>query len=188
MSAANVYEDWRTIALTSSLLAALYIALYQLNVLIMGTEAFSGVASVLFLPAFVRLLGFLLVGLWVVPTLFVAAWWCVDLGLDPTSQIIVAFSLSIGSPIALWVARRLVDIQPKLENLNGIHLLVLSIAAALGNGTAYHLGLSVVGAEPQSINSFMVTALGDAVGTWAIIYSLKTLLIFIGRLISLSRD
>jgi hypothetical protein len=52
-------------ALISVALSVLYIALYYLSDWLVGNEAVGGVASIFFLPAFVRLLGFLLVGYWV---------------------------------------------------------------------------------------------------------------------------
>ena len=155
--------------------------LYRANVLIMGKDNFGGVASLIFLPAFTRLLGFLLIRHWTIPALFAAAWFCVDLGLDPKSQFIVALSLAVGSPIAIGEVSRAIGLSPSLANLNGKKLLLLSAASALGSGAAYHIGLSVVGAETSVDGSFMATVVGDALGTWAIIYSLKAVLTLVGR-------
>lgn len=159
--------------ITVALLALCYISLYRLNAMFIGTDAFNGVAAWLFLPAFVRLLGFLLVGFWSIPALFVAALICVDLSLGPAAQIIVCVFLAAGAPIALWAACNLVGVQPSLKNLSGSQLLILSVAAALGSGASYHIGLTLVGADVHSAASFFTSAFGDAVGTWVVIYVLK---------------
>lgn len=168
--------DFRSTALTAMLLAAVYIGLYRLNVLIMGDTAFGGLASLVFLPAFVRLLAVLLIGWWSIPTLFVAAWFCVDLDLDPGSQFIVATALALGAPLAIQYTRRDTGLHSTLSNLTGQRLLLLSFASAFGNGVAYHLGLLLVGGTPGLTSSFPATILGDTVGTWAVIYALKIIL------------
>ena len=179
----NSFSFGRT-GLTVVMLTLAYISLYELNALVMGTEAFNGVAAWLFLPAFVRLLGFLLVGFWSVPALFVAALVCVDLSLSPTSQLIVSFFLAIGAPVALGVTSKIIGVEAYLRNLNGSRILILSVAAALGSGTAYHIGLAAVGVQTYSAASFFTAAFGDALGTWAVIYILKLLLTLGGNVIS----
>lgn len=151
----------------------------------MGTEAFGGIAVLLFLPAFVRLLGFLLIGLWSIPALFLAALICVDLSLSVTSQIIVSLFLAVGAPLGLLVSSRLIGVTPTLNNLNSTRLLVLSVAAALGSGTAYHTGLTIVGAETHSAGSFFTAAFGDAAGTWVVIYAIKILLMLVSKVVAL---
>ena len=171
---------WQT-GITIVLLALGYVSLYGLNATLIGTEAFNGVAAWLFLPAFVRLLGFLLIGFWSVPALFVAALICVDLSLSPASQILVSFFLAIGAPLALWSVSNLVGVDLSLKNLSGSQILVLSVAAALGSGASYHIGLTLVGVEVHSPASFVTAAFGDAAGTWAVIYILKMLVTVVSR-------
>lgn len=166
------------------LVALSYVALYQLNSVLMGTQAFNGVASLLFLPAFVRFLGFLLIGFWSVPGLFIAALLCVDLSLSPISQVIVSLLLALGAPTALWIASKTIAVRPTLDNLTSIRLLILSVAAALGSGAAYHIGLTFVGAQTHSLETFCTAAFGDAAGTWAVIYLLKLLLTLASRLLA----
>lgn len=175
------YAAVRTTGITLVLIALAYITLYNLNAALVGTNAFNGVATWLFLPAFVRLLGFLLVGLWSIPALFVAALFCVDLSLSPASQIIVSFFLAVGAPTALWAASNLVGVKPSLQHLSGSQIFVLSVAAALGSGASYHIGLTLVGVEVHSPASFATAAFGDAAGTWAVIYLLKMLVTLASR-------
>lgn len=181
MSQRTNARAWHTTAITAAVICCLYIILYKVNVLIMGSDDFGGIASLVFLPAFIRLLGFLLIGYWTIPALFVAAWFCVDLGLDPISQFIVALSLSIGSSIATGEVSRAIDLNLTLANLTGAKLLILSLASATGNAAAYYFGLSLVGAEANSSSTFYATILGDTLGTWIMIYGLKGVLIILDR-------
>lgn len=160
-----------------------YILLYELNELLMGSTAFGGIASLIFLPAFVRLLGFLFLGLRTVMPLFVAAMFCVDLDLSLGNQILVASALAIGSPVALLAANQIAGLRPDLDNLTAGRLLSLSAASSIGSATAYHIALMVIGSEGVSTVTVIVAVLGDAIGTWAIIYALKLLLTLTGRLL-----
>lgn len=174
--------DCRQIATTSSVICALYVLLYQANVLIIGDKAFGGIAALVFLPAFTRLLGFLLIRYWTVPPLFLAAWLCVDLGLDPRSQVVVSLALAVGAPIAIDQMCRAIQLEPSLDNLTGRKLLALSAASAVGSGLAYHLALLLVGVEFTVDRTLMATIAGDALGTWVIVYLLKLSLTVAGRL------
>ena len=161
--------------------AVAFIILYYVNVAITGTEALNGIAAWLFLPAFVRLVAFLLIGYWSIPALFVSALVTIDFSLSPSSHIIVCAFFAIGAPIALGITTKQIGVSPSLKNLSGTQLLVLSVASALGSAAAYHIGLTVVGSQAHSAASFATTALGDAAGTWVVIYTIKLLLTFIGR-------
>lgn len=174
-------EKVQRTSITIVMIALAYVSLYYLNAIVMGTETFNGVAAWLFLPAFIRLLGFLLLGLWSIPALFVAALICVNLSLGLTSHVIVSFFLAVGAPVTLWAVRNLVGVKPSLKNLTGSRILILSVAAALGSGGAYHLGLALVGAD-FSAASFFTAAFGNIAGTWAVIYMLKILLTLTGRM------
>lgn len=158
-----------------------YIALYELNLLLVGSEAFGGLAALIFLPAFTRLLGFLLIGLWSIPALFGAALFCVDLGLAPSQQVVVSAGLACGAPLALWAIAPFMGVQPHLDNLSAPKLVQLSFVAATGSAIGYNLGLILVGEYQGSYEVFFAIILGDAVGTWTIVYTLKTVLTFAGR-------
>lgn len=173
--------DLRTTALTGLVLIVLYIALYRLNLLIMGNEEFGGLASILFLPAFIRLLATLLIGWWSIPALFIAAWFCVDLGLSPASHFIVVAALAIGAPLTIQCARQAARLNTSLANLTGKRLLILSFASALGSAAAYHLGLLLTGTSHQLDETFLATIIGDSSGTWLVIYALKGAMTLLGR-------
>lgn len=161
-----------------------YVLLYQLNSILMGTEAFGGIASLIFLPAFVRLLGFLFLGLWAIVPLFFAALICVDLGLNFFEQFFVSLALSCGAPLALRVICSIIKISPMLDDLNARKLILLSSASAFGSAAAYHLALLSIGNVSTSNLILIATVIGDALGTWTIIYALKLILNLGGILLS----
>lgn len=158
-----------------------YVLLYRLNDFLIGNTVFGGVASILFLPAFVRLLGFLFIGLWTIIPLFFAALICVDLGFDFGEQITVAMALACGSQIALVFANRVSGLNPTLDNLTVGRLLLLSFASAVGSSAAYNGALILVGHSGGSVSTMFIALAGDAFGTWTVIYFLKMLLTFVGR-------
>ena len=172
-------------AALAAVFTALYVCLYRLSGIISGNEAFGGFASLFFLPAFVRLLAFLIIGYWSIPALFVAALFCVDLGLGPDGRIVVSAFLAVGAPLGIAVAMQMVELDLSLSNLTPSRLLWLSMGSALGNAVAYQTGLSIVGFETHGLLERAVTFIGDTAGTWTIIYILKASLTIIGR--SLSR-
>lgn len=181
----GIHDEKRLLAtgLTAALLVGLYVALYEINVLLIGDTAFGGIASLLFLPAFIRLLAVLLLGWRSAPILFVAAWICVDLELSTASQLIVASALAVGAPIGIQIAKQLSGLNVTLNNLTGKRLLFLSFAAAIGNSAAYHLGLAAVGISSRIDILVPVTILGDTIGTWIVIYGLKATLMCAGKLL-----
>lgn len=160
-----------------------YVILYRLNDALIGSTHFGGVASLIFLPAFVRLLGFLLIGPWTIFPLFFAALICVDLGLGIGQQVIVAMALSCGAPIALAFACKMTELNPTLSNLTVGRMFVLSLASAVGSSAAYNISLIIVGNENASPSTTLAALAGDTLGTWAVIYTLKLILTAVGRLL-----
>jgi hypothetical protein len=160
-------------ALISAALAVLYIALYYLSGWMVGNEALGGIASIMFLPAFVRLLGFLLVGYWVVPALFVAGLFCVDLGLGIEGKVVVSAAIAVGGPLGVFLASRLIGLKPSLSNLTPLRLLLLSAGCSLGNSITYHFSLEALGIADHSSLGHLYVFLGDMIGTWFIMYLIK---------------
>lgn len=165
----------------SAALCLVYIGLYYLTEATIGAMAVGGVASFFFPAAFVRLFGFLIVGFWIVPALFIAALVCVDLGLPLESRVVVAAFLAVGGPFGTYMTSRLCQLDMDLANLTPQRLLVLSIGCSLGNTVFYHLGLLAVGLPQHGLMTHLATFAGDTIGTWAIIYLIKTGLTIYGR-------
>ncbi len=155
------------------LLSALYVALYHVSEALIDQEVVGGVASLLFLPAVVRLLGFLLVDFWIIPALFLAALACVDLHLAWPDRIVVSAFLALGGPLGTAAVAAFSGLKPSLSNLTPRHLLGLSIGCSLGSALAYNLSLALVGIENLGLRTQLATFIGDSVGTWIAIYAIK---------------
>lgn len=177
----NEKFSYRSIAITGTILTIFYLLLYQLNAGIFGTFETHGIAALVFLPAFARLLGFLLIGLWAAPFLFLGAALSLNFGLDLRDQITVAALLEAGAPAALILIQKAGLHRPPLKHLTGRQLLVLSLVAALGSAITYHIGLSLAGLEVYSARSFATTVFGNAAGAWAVMYAAKIVMTVVGK-------
>lgn len=166
---------------TGVALAISYILLYQLNASIIGTSGNSKITALVFLPAFVRFLGFLLIGLWATPFLWVAAALSLNFEIDLKALLLLAACLELGAPLSLALFRKIVPVQIAFEYITGRNLLALSLVAAFGSSVAYHIGLSLVELDPYSARSFATAVAGNAVGTWIIFYVIKIALTVFGK-------
>lgn len=169
--------QFRTFA-TAGMFAVLYVILFHVSDLILGNVHFGGFASLLFLPAFIRLLGYLMVGLWIIPALFLAVCWLTftgayDIAPGYRVEVLASVFVAIGGPLGVAVASRLARLQSNLANLTPLRLLELSFACSAGNALFYYasLRLTSLGAEPAS--SIFTIFAGDMLGTWMIIYLIK---------------
>lgn len=162
-------------------LSLLYIALYRLSGTLAGNEAIGFAVSILFLPAFVRLLGYLLFEFWSVPALFVAALVCVDLDLAWPERTLVAGCLALGGPLGAYLAGRLSGLEPGLNNLSSLRLLVISLGCSAGNALFYAGALMAVGHPGSGYQQVFFILIGDTLGTWTIIYLIKAGLTISGR-------
>lgn len=174
----------RTTALCGAF-AALYVVLYHFSSLISASQGFQGVASALFLPAFVRLLGFLLIGYWIIPALFLGGAFLsltgsYDLAPGVTVELVMTAFTAVGGPFGVFVASRVGRLQPSLENLTALRLMGLSIGCAAGNAVFHRMAIEVVGITPGNVQQDFVIFFGDFVGTWVIIYLIKTVLTLYG--------
>lgn len=159
--------------------AFFYIALYHASGLIIAPQGFEGIASAFFLPAFVRLLGFLLIGYWIIPALFVAGevlsvTGAYDLGPGMVSELTVCACTAVGGPFGVFVASRIGGLRSSLDNLSPARLLGLSIGCAAGNAIFYRVGLEFAGIDKVGFANDLYVFCGDFIGTWAIIYLIKS--------------
>lgn len=160
---------------------ALYVSLYYLTGKLVSNEVPLAVASFLFLPAFARLLGVLVIGLWSIPALFIAGLVCVDLGLGWGGKIVVSAFIATGAPLGIKIASALQGLEPTLSNLTTNRLLGLSLASSLGNMIFYNLSMALVGVGNFNLAINSTTFIGDALGTWAVISIIKIGLTAYGR-------
>lgn len=163
----------------------LYVALYYLSGMIADNQGTGGFASLFYLPAFVRVLGFLLLGFWSIPALLignliVVATGGYDLGPGIAAEVLISLLTAMGAPIGAALACAACKLDPSLGNLNGTRLLLLSLGAAAGNAIAISFGHFLLETPGLHIGIPLLVIVGDALGTWAIIYLLKALLTFVG--------
>lgn len=136
----------------------------------------------LFYPAaFLRLAGFLVVGYWIIPALFIAGFCCIDFGMNLTGIAIVSAFCAVGGPFAVDMTARLISLKPSLSNLTPSRLLILSLACAVGNAVFMKMGLSAVNYKLSSMPDYLSIVIGDTLGTWVMIYLIKTALTVWGR-------
>lgn len=165
----------------AAFIVVLYVALCYLTGLLAGENLPVALASLLFLPAFARLLGFLVIGYWSIPALFIAELFCIDLGLGLSDRVLVSAFTATGAPLAIATASRLLQLQPGLANLTAIRLLWLSLASSFGNMIFYSTSLTLAGLEFFHPQVLAATFIGDTLGTWAIIYVIKLGMTFWSR-------
>ncbi|MEY4670910.1 MAG: hypothetical protein RLZZ415_789 [Pseudomonadota bacterium] len=161
--------------------ATAYVALYHLSGFLIENQFFANAVSFLFLPAFIRLLGYLVIGLWITPALLLAGIVLIlkgtyDLGAGIATELAVTLATAISGPALTHLAARLMQLKPNLETLSPSQLLALSVACSLGNALA--LGSTLWLMVPHSVERFLFTPifLGDMLGTWLVIYTIKLLL------------
>jgi hypothetical protein len=132
-------------------------------------------------PAFLRLAAFLVIGYWSIPALFIAGFCCIDFGMDLTGVAIVSAFCAVGGPFAVDMAARSVSLKASLSNLTPSRLLILSLACAIGNAAFLKMGLSIVNYETSKMPDYLSIIVGDTIGTWVMIYIVKTGLMIFGQ-------
>ena len=174
------------IAASVAAFALLYTGMYFLSDLFVDNQATYGLASLVFLPAFVRLLGFMLIGFWIIPALFIATGVLIatdayDIAPGHDAEIIVGILTAIGAPLGAYFTSRLIGLKVTLANLTPARLLWMSVGCSLGNAVFYRLSLELSGIHLYSTPIGTTIFIGDVVGTWVIIYILKGALTNLGR-------
>lgn len=167
-------------------LGLLYIVLYYAAGMVSAAQHVGGLASLFFLPAFIRLLGYLLVGYQIVPTLFGAGLVLIangayDLGPGYAGELVVTAFTAVGGPFGVFLASWLGRLRPDLGNLTPLRLLALSIGCSAGNSLFHALALFWIGHPLGSVQLMLAVFAGDLIGTWVIIYLIKTGLTLYGR-------
>lgn len=132
-------------------------------------------------PAFLRLAAFLLIGYWSIPALFIAGFCCIDFGMTLRGIAIVSAFCAVGGPLAVDLTAKAISLRASLINLTPLRLLILSLACAMGNAIFMKMGLSIVNYETSKMPDYLSIVIGDTIGTWVMIYLIKTVLTVYGR-------
>ena len=170
-------------------LAFLYAFLFWLTKELGLTSESVGLISYFFLPAFVRIIAFLIFGPMAIPILFGGGLICVvkgwyDLGNGYAPELIVTLLTSIGAPIGAFIVAHLRGIRPDLQGMSPMDLLWLSGGCAAGNALLLALALQAVGAVPLSFGLFAGIFIGDCVGAWLVLLVLRTFLPVLVRVLA----
>lgn len=178
LSVSRVAPSGKELIIIGLSLTLSYVILFKLNNFFVDTQHYLGVASIVFLPAFVRLLGYLLIGLWIIPVLFVAGCWLVltgqfDLAPGHSSELIITGMTAVGGPLGIAIVARFSSLQPSLNNLTPLRLLALSFGCAAGNAILHYSSLVATGTSGGPISAPFIILAGDMIGTWIIIYLIK---------------
>jgi hypothetical protein len=152
--------------------------LYYASDLAFDNLRLSGAVGLFYLPAFIRLLGLLVIGLWIIPALLLASLFLVatgayDLGPGHMAELFIIFCTSFGGPIAAFGVARMTGLASDLRNLTPLRLLVLSIACSLGNAIAYGIPLRLIDGALFTPKVYFEIFVGDMIGSWLIIYLIK---------------
>ncbi|MFM7028738.1 MAG: hypothetical protein ACKOXK_08710 [Chakrabartia sp.] len=170
----------------SAFFVALYVALFWVTNALVGALVLQGLVSLLFLPAFVRLISFLVLGFWAMPLLFFAGYLCILLGfydIAPGNNVEIAatIAMAIGAPVGTWIVMKLRRVRPDLNALSPLDLLWLSLGCSLGNAVVQKMALLTMLPAPPGRGIMIGLFIGDTLGTWLAIMLVKAGLTFASR-------
>ncbi len=128
------------------------------------------IVSVPFLPAAVRIIGFLLIGLWIIPFLLIAfgiltfSGAIAYPGLTTTGLVVLGLIVASAGPVAMALVTRLASLSRDVIDLGWRDLSLLCAVCAAGNALSYSAGLVIVGASRPSASLAPAIFLGDFMG------------------------
>lgn len=167
-------------------LLVLYTGLFWLTEQLQSAQIFDNTVSLIFLPAFVRLMAFLVIGWEAVPLLIAGGFLTVllglyDLGPGEIREYVMTIFGAVGGPLGAWLGMKFLNVSRSLTDLSPPRLLFLSLACALGNALTVALGLSLIGASAAGLHLMVGILVGDTIGTWLAILTLKACFTYWGR-------
>ena len=173
-------------ALTALLFALASVLLFYLSGALVGNQTIGGIASLVFLPAFIRLLGFLVIGYWIVPALFLAGAYlsaagAYDIAPGLYAELLITGATAVGGPLGVAIVSRWIKLEATLANLTPLRLLALSFGCSLGNAFFHHAGMISLGLSDGISEGTVSIFIGDMIGSWVIIYGLKAAMDFYAR-------
>lgn len=156
----------------SFFLIALYLILTRVSHFVAPHGTITGV-SLLWLPAFVRLFGSLVMGLWFIPVLFIMS--LISYAEDNSFQgaLLLSLLISIVVPCAVEMARRTAGIRKDLANITGRQLLSVSIVCAAASSITYSAGHMAENGDWYFYNALSSAFIGNFLGQWCVIYVIK---------------
>lgn len=161
--------------------AITYFIFYQFNDWLFASFELHSGANWIYLPAGLRLLCTLLLGIEGAIGIFIAT---LAISLSTMAHIdfttmLVASIISAAMPYLAYRIALHFGMPPSLENLSVKILFVLTVLYALLNSAAHSVWYRLREVSPDSLNTFFVMFIGDLIGTLLIIYSIKFMLVFL---------
>lgn len=155
-----------------------YAAFYTLNTWLFSTFAVTEHIAWVFLPAAIRMVAVLLAGWAGVAGLFVGSVAVIApmLLTDPAHALILATLSSVPSLYAAQAVRRLRHIPGDLAGMTGRDLMAFGVAGGLANSAVHTLYFMLRAESLQPLAGFIPMFVGDAIGTFAMLYAGATLL------------
>lgn len=133
------------------------------------------IVSVPFLPAAVRVIGFLLIGLWIIPFLLIAFGILTFIGamaypgVTATGLVVLGLVVASGGPVAMALVTRLASLRRDVIDLGWRDLTLLCAVCAAGNALSYNAGLVIVGASKPWAILAPAIFLGDFMGGFIVL-------------------
>jgi len=164
--------------------AVAYFVFSQLNDGLFASFELHPGAHWIYLPAGLRLLCTLLLGIEGAIGIFIAT---LAISLSTMAHIdfttmLVASIISAAMPYLAYRIALHFGMPPSLENLSVKILFVLTVLYALLNSAAHSVWYRLRNVSSDSLNTFFVMFIGDLIGTLVIIYSLKFMLVIFDQL------
>jgi hypothetical protein len=136
----------------------------------------------IYLPAGIRLLSTLLLGVDGAFGLLLASWGVDFFYFFPNDPIrsFVGGILATAAPYAVYrLAREIYGLDASLSNLTAGRLLMLSVAYAIAGPLLHHIWFYLSGDTQDIVPRFFAMFVGDLSGTLIVIYTLKAILHFL---------
>lgn len=170
-------DSIKTWLLFPLLTAALWVVLFHLNGLFFSSFSLSSYISWIFLPAAVRLLSVMVMGLPAALGLWVGTFITCEpeLGVNVIESVEISFLSALGPVIAVALCTRGLRLRHDLNGLRTQHMAVFSLIAATCNVLPHFLLFAYLG-KVVSLSALIPMFAGDVTGTWVVLYVASALL------------
>lgn len=163
--------------------ATLYFGCFHLNMILFNALELHSGANWIFLPAGVRLLCTLLLGVegaigLLIASLIISIQTYGDMGL--VTNLVSAF-ISAGAPYLVYRLAIINGLPATLEKLNAAKLALLCLVYAFVSALLHSVWYALRDVHTEILTSFTAMFIGDLVGTLIILYAMKIILATIRR-------
>lgn len=157
--------------------AVLYVSFYHLNVWLFKAFALHAGAHWVFLPAGLRLICTLVLGIDGALGLLAAELILMhQVGVaDPVTSIVSAL-ISSGAPYLIYLAALRAGMPESLEKLSASRLSALALVYALVNSALFSFWFAARGVFTNFMHNWITMFIGDLLGTLILVYALKIVL------------